>query len=222
MNKEKVVQFLEQSGGDTWADEMQWRFHEEHGIINKDKWDHELFSYQPIIITIDEFLVKMESSLSVSVYEYYDGLQILIDSENFGYLLETKDYLLEQLQIFKKLETLENLVRFEYTSRFPTEINYETLLVPKNLKNLTISHMKKISDVTQLGNIEYLCLECNSYEIKFLNLLPKTLKKIDIMILEVGNQEEYNEIIEYFNTNNIRYYIDDYSDYAPENEQVKV
>lgn len=173
--------------------------------------------YQPIIITIDEFLVKMESSLSVSVYEYYDGLQISIDSENFGYLLETEDYLPKQLQIFKKLETLGNLVRFEYTSRFPTEIDYETLLVPKNLKNLTISHMKKISDVTQLGNIEYLCLQGNSCEIKFLNLLPKTLKKIDIMSLEVQNQEDYDEIIEYFNTHNISYYIDDYSNYSPEN-----
>ena len=44
MSKEKVIKFLEDSYGSTWADEMQFIFHNDHKIINTDKWHKELFN----------------------------------------------------------------------------------------------------------------------------------------------------------------------------------
>jgi len=171
-----------------------------------------------IKITIDKFLVIMETAINVLIYEYYDGLQISIDDEKVEYLIETEEYRSEQFQIFEKLKTLQTLVEFKYTTRFGTEIEYETLQVPGSLKRLSISHMEKIKDVKQLGNIEYLYLEdIAGFKVNWLNLLPKTLKKIDISSLDIENQDEFNKIIEYFNAHDIEYYIDDYCNYSAEN-----
>jgi len=170
------------------------------------------------IITMSEFLKNMERFHTILVYEYYYGLEITVDDEKIEYLIKTEVYTKEQSQIFKKIKELKGLVDFKYTSRFDTELDYETLSVPSNLYRLTISHMEKISDVKQLGNIEELYLEGNAgFNVTWLNLLPKTLRKIEISSLEVESQEEYDKIIEYFNVHNIKYYIDDYCNYTPKN-----
>ena len=170
------------------------------------------------IITIDNFLERMKNAQIVLIYEYYNGLEVSIDDDKVEYLIKTEEYRKEQYQIFEEIKRLKSLREFKYTSRFDTELDYETLSVPSNLFRLTISHMEKISDMKQLGNIEELYLEGNAgFNVTWLNLLPKTLRKIEISSLEVESQEEYDKIIGYFNVHKIKYYIDDYCNYTPKN-----
>jgi len=168
-------------------------------------------------ITTNDFLSKMESSDIVLIYEYYDGLQISFGNSNCRYLIEieTDKYASHQYEIFEMVKDLEGLKEFGYTSRFKSELYYDSLFVNENLKSLHLSHMKNIGDVKQLGNIMNLCID--DFNVKWLNLLPKTLKIIEISSLYVENEEEYNMIIEYFNEHNIDYYFDDYSNWIPEN-----
>jgi len=167
-------------------------------------------------ITIDNFLERIKNAQIVLIYEYYNGLEVSIDDDKVEYLIKTEEYRKEQYQIFEEIKSIKSLTEFKYTSRFDTELDYETLSVPSNLCRLTISHMEKISDVKQLGNIEALYLEGNaSFNVMWLNLLPKTLREIEISSLEVENQEEYDKIIEYFNVHKIKYYIDNYCNYTP-------
>jgi len=169
-------------------------------------------------ITIDNFLERIKNAQIVLIYEYYNGLEVSIDDDKVEYLIKTEEYRKEQYQIFEEIKSIKSLTEFKYTSRFDTELDYETLSVPSNLCRLTISHMEKISDVKQLGNIEALYLEGNaSFNVMWLNLLPKTLREIEISSLEVENQEEYDKIIEYFNVHKIKYYIDNYCNYTPKN-----
>ena len=166
-------------------------------------------------ITNNEFLTRMETSEIVLVKEYCDGLQISFGDSNNLYLIETDEYVPHQYEIFDMVKDLEGLEEFGYTSKFTTELYYDSLTVNKNLKTLHLSHMENIYDIKQLGNIKNLCL--TDFNIKWLNLLPKTLKIIEISNLNVESEEEYNMIIEYFDTHNIDYYFDDYSNWAPDN-----
>jgi hypothetical protein len=170
------------------------------------------------IITIDNFLARLKSAQIVLLYEYYNGLEVSIDDDKVEYLIQTEEFIDEKSQIFEEIKDLKSLTEFKYTSRFATELDYETLSVPSNLRRLTISHMEKIRDVKQLGNIEELYLEGNAgFNVEWLNLIPKTLRNIEISSLEVENQEDYHKIIEYFNVHKIKYYIDDYCNYTPIN-----
>ena len=181
-------------------------------------------------ITIQDFLSIIESAEKVHVYEYYEGLKISFDTilhmerwkiaAAFDHLIEWKGG--EQDLIFQKIEGLQNLKEFEYTSRF-SDTRYDSLNVNEMLKTLNIRHMKGIADVKQLGNIDELYLAefgfhhevSGEEEVESLSCLPKTLKYIYIASLNVESEEEYNKIIEYFSQNNIDYYFDDYSDWYP-------
>lgn len=164
-------------------------------------------------ITTNELLEKMESAEKVLVYEYYDGLQISFDGINYQYLIETEEYVPHQYEIFEAAKDLNSLKEFEYTSRFPSELYYDSLTVNENLKTLHLSHMENIHDIKQLGNVENLHL--NSFELKWLKFLPKTLKKIEISSLELESEEENNILIEHLKKNNIEYYFDDYGNWIP-------
>lgn len=181
-------------------------------------------------ITIQDFLSIIESAEKVHVYEYYEGLKISFDTilhmerwkiaTAFDHLIEWKGG--EQYLIFQKIEALQNLKEFDYTSRF-SDTRYDSLNVNEMLKTLHIRHMKGITDVKQLGNIDELYLAefgfhhevSGEEEVESLSCLPKTLKYIYIASLNVESEEEYNKIIEYFSQNNIDYYFDDYSDWYP-------
>ena len=65
-----------------------------------------------------------------------------------------------------------------------------------------------------MGNIKE--LETRNFIVGDIKKLPKTLGKIFIISLHVETEDEYNEIIKYFEDNNIKYDIDDYADYGPE------
>ena len=166
-------------------------------------------------ITNNEFLKRMETEPIVLVKEVQYGLQISFGNSNYHYSIETDEYVPHQFEIFEMVKGLEGLKEFGYTSKFTSELYYDSLFVNKNLKTLQLSHMENIDDIKQLGNIENLCLD--AFNIKWLNLLPKTLKIIEISTLDIESEEEYNRIIEYFNEHNIDYYFDDYSNWTPEN-----
>jgi hypothetical protein len=166
-----------------------------------------------IKITNNDFLKRMESAEIVLVYEYYNGLQISFGDSNCRYLIETDEYVPHQYEIFEMVKDLEGLKEFGYTSRFKSELYYDSLTVNKNLKTLHLSHMKDM-ELKQLGNIQNLCLD--TFRVTWLNLLPKTLKIIEISSLDVESKEDYNIIIEYFDLHNIDYYFDDYSNWTPE------
>jgi len=181
-------------------------------------------------INIQDFLSMIESAEKVHVYEYYDGLKISFDTilhmgrwkiaSAFEHLIEWRGG--EQDMIFQKIETLQNLKEFEYTSRF-SDTRYDSLNVNEMLKTLHIRHMKGITDVKQLGNIDELYLADFGFrhegsgeeELESLKCLPKTLKIVYIASLNVESEEDYNKIIEYFSENNIEYYFDDYCDWCP-------
>jgi hypothetical protein len=165
-------------------------------------------------ITTNELLEKMESAEKVLVYEYYDGLRISFGGETYQYLIETEEYVPQQYEIFETIKDLEGLKEFEYTSRFPSELYYDSLTVNENLKTLHLSHMENIYDIKQLGKIENLHLD--GFKIKWLNFLPKTLKKIEVSSLDVESEEENNIVIEYFRSHDIEYYFDDYCDWMPD------
>ena len=162
-----------------------------------------------IKITTNEFLKKMESTEKVLIYEYYNGMQISFGSTtNYKYLIETDEYFLHQYEIFRMVKDLKGLKEFGYTSRFPSELYYDSLAVNENLKTLHLSHMENISDVSKLGNVKNLYLA--RFKAEWLNLLPKTMKKIEISSLDVESEEENRLVVEYFKSNNVDYYIDDY------------
>ena len=171
-------------------------------------------------INIQEFLSMIESAEKVHVYEYYDGLNISFDTilhmgiwkiaAAFDHLIELQGG--EQDLIFEKIETLQNLKEFDFTSRF-SEIRYDSLNVNEMLKTLHIRHMKGISDIKQLGNIDELYLD--EFELESLEFLPKTLQTMYISSLNVESEEDYDKIIEYFSQNNIDYHFDDYCDWYP-------
>lgn len=161
-----------------------------------------------IKITTNDFLSKLENAEKVLVYEYYDGLQIALDSTDYEYLIETDEYVPLQYEIFEMVKNLHGLKEFGYTSRFPSELYYDSLAVNENLKTLHLSHMENISDPKQLGSIKNLYLA--RFKIEWLNLLPKTMKKIEISSLDVESEEENRLVVEYFKSNNVDYYIDDY------------
>jgi hypothetical protein len=181
-------------------------------------------------ISIQDFLSMIESAEKVHVYEYYDGLNISFDTilymgrwkiaAKYDHLIEWKGG--EQDLIFQKIETLQNLKEFDYTSRF-SDTWYQSLNVNKSLKTLHIRSMKGIEDVKQLGNIDELYLvefgflhqASGEEKLESLKYLPKTLKIIYISSLHVESKEEYYTIIEYFSQNNIDYYFDDYADWSP-------
>lgn len=180
-------------------------------------------------ISIQDFLSMIESVEKVHVYEYYDGLNISFDTilyerwkiaASSTHLIEWRGG--EQDMIFQKIETLQNLKEFDYTSRF-RDTRYDSLNANEMIKTLHIRHMKGIADVKQLGNIDELYLAefgfhheaSGEEELESLNCLPKTLKYIYIASLNVESEEEYNKIIEYFSQNNIDYYFDDYGDWRP-------
>ena len=164
-------------------------------------------------ISIDKLLKMMEKCEDLWFYEYYDGLQIGMDG--VSYLIpDDGEYLLDyQNKIFEKMQSLDNLISFGYTSRFASETDYSELFVNNNLIKLRISHMRGINTPSQLGNIK----ELETHEFKSVDIekLPKSLEIIEIS-LEVETEDEYNEVIKYFEDNNIEYDIDDYYDYRPE------
>lgn len=162
-----------------------------------------------INITTNEFLKKMERAEKVLVYEYYNGIQISFGTTNYKYLIETNEYEPHQYEIFDMLKNLDGLKEFGYTSRFPSELYYDLLTVNENLKTLHLSHMENISDPKQLGNVKNLYLA--RFKAEWLNLLPKTMKKIEISSLDVESEEENRLVVEYFKSNNVDYYIDDYA-----------
>ena len=164
-----------------------------------------------IKIASNDFFSKLKNAKKALVYEYYDGLHIALDSANYEYLIETKDHAPIQYEIFEMIKDLEGLKEFGYTSRFPYELYYDSLMVNENLKTLHLSHMEKISDAKQLGSVENLYLA--RFNVMWLNLLPKTLKKIEVSSLEVESEEENRVVIKYFDDNKIDYYFDDYGGY---------
>ena len=142
-----------------------------------------------------------DSCKSLSIYEYYDGYHVDIDNEKF---------ILNDIgNIFEIISKLNNLCHFTYGSRFPTEIDYSRLFVPKNLKKLSICNMNGIHDSKQFGNIE--TLE-TTYSFKFgdQKKLTKTLKNLTICVLDVENEKQYDEIVQYFVNNKIIFEIFDY------------
>ena len=165
-------------------------------------------------ISIDKLLKMMEKCEDLWFYEYYDGLQIGMDG--VSYLIpDDGEYLLDyQNKIFEKMQSLDNLISFGYTSRFASETDYSELFVNNNLIKLRIIHMRGINTPSQLGNIKE--LETHEFESVDIEKLPKSLEKIEISSLEVEDEDEYNEVIKYFEDNNIKYYIVDYSAYMPE------
>jgi len=165
-------------------------------------------------ITEEEFFKRMESAEIVLVKEVDDGLKVSFGKTNCWYLFETDKYVPHQFDIFEMVKDLEGLNEFEYTSKFTSELYYDSLIVNPNLKTLLLSHMENIENVKQLGNIKNLCL--GSFKVAWLNLLPKTLKIIEISSLELESEEDYNMIIEYFESHNIDYYFDDYSGWIPD------
>ena len=164
-------------------------------------------------ITKNEFLTRMESAEIVLVKEKKDGLQVSFGNSNCWYLIETDEYVPCQFEIFEMVKDLEGLKEFEYTSKFTSELYYDSLIVNPNLETLLLSHMENIDDVKQLGNIKNLCI--GTFKVAWLNLLPKTLKNIEISSLEVKSEEEYNMIVEYFDDHNIEYLFEDYSEWRP-------
>jgi len=166
-----------------------------------------------IKITSNDFLSKLENADKALVYEYYDGLHIALDNDDYKYLIETKDYVPLQYEIFEMIKDLDGLKEFGYTSRFPSELYYDSLTVNENLKTLHLSHMENISDAKQLGNVESLYVA--SFNVRWLNLLPKTLKKIEVSSLEVESEEEHRVVVKYFDDNKIDYYFDDYGNWMP-------
>ena len=167
-------------------------------------------------ITNNEFLSMMESAEIVLVKEEYNGIEISFGNSNNQFLIETDEYVPHQFEIFEMVKELEGLKEFEYTSKNTSELYYDSLTVNPNLETLILSHMENIGDIKQLGNIKNLCL--GTFKVAWLNLLPKTLKIIEISNLEVENEEEYNMIIEYFNDHNIDYLFEDYSNWKPSKE----
>ncbi len=167
-------------------------------------------------ITEEEFFKKMESANIVLVHEEYDGLKVSFGDTNCWYLFETDKYVSHQFDIFEMVKDLEGLKEFEYTSKFTSELYYDSLVVNPNLETLLLSHMENIEDIKQLGNIKNLCL--GTFKAGWLNLLPKTLKIIEISNLDVENEEEYNMIIEYFNDHNIDYLFEYYSNWKPRDD----
>ena len=168
------------------------------------------------IISIDKLLKMMKKCENLWCYEYYDGLQIRIDG--FFYLIpDDGEYFSEyQDKIFEKIQSLDNLISFDYTSRFSGETEYTDLFVNENLRRLKISHMNGINSRSQLGNIKE--LEIREFISGDIEKLPKSLEKIEISSLFVETEDEYNEVIKYFEDNNIKYYIDDCADYRPAEE----
>jgi len=169
-----------------------------------------------IEITKNDFLTRMETADTVLVKEIDEGLQVSFGDTNRWYLIETDEYVPHQFEIFEMVKDLEDLEEFEYTSKFTSELYYDSLLVNPNLETLLLSHMENIEDVKQLGNIKNLCL--GTFKVAWLNLLPKTLEMIEISELELENAEDYNMIVHYFESNNIDYYVDDYSGWVPDLE----
>lgn len=172
-----------------------------------------------ISLNIDELLDRMNKCESLDIYEYYDGYHISFDDVE-KFLLKFDENEDVQSKIFGKLNKLEKLKIFKYTTRFPSEMDYKQLQVNENLKNLHISHMENIGNVKQLGNIEFLFIERSGggFNCKCLELLPNSLKKIDIMSLDIESKEEYDKVVEYFSSRNIEYYFDDFSNWYPKNE----
>lgn len=167
-------------------------------------------------ITEEEFLKRIESANIVLVHEEYNGLKVSFGDTNSWYLFKTNKCVYHQFEIFEMVKELEGLKEFEYTSKITSELYYDSLTVNPNLETLILSHMENIGDIKQLGNIKNLCL--GTFKVEWLNLLPKTLKIIEISNLEVENEEEYNMIIEYFNDHNIDYLFENYSNWKPSEE----
>lgn len=113
---------------------------------------------------------KFFNARKLSLYEYYDGLQITINNNKLVYVIgdEPSWESWEQVPndiIRKHLHQFANLVDLEYTTRFPTETTYDFLVTaPKSLTNLTLSHFKDLSPAF-IRNINHLCLEVEMEEI---------------------------------------------------------
>lgn len=158
----------------------------------------------------------MESAEIALVKEEYNGIVISFGNSNNQFLIETDEYVPHQIEIFEMVKDLEDLKEFRYTSKFETELYYDSLVVNKNLRTLHITDMDTIDNAKQLGNIENLRLD-TFYSIRSLKLLPESLKNIKIYNLNVGNEEEYNTIVGYFDDHNIKYSFENYYCWSPDN-----
>jgi len=134
-----------------------------------------------IFITIDNILDIMKNVKTILFYEYYDYIEVIINYENYleeFNLLKDDDYYYEkqtwcrnkklilkieneneinfyleyQKKIFNTLP-LTNLEIFGYTSRFPSEINYDCLIdIPSSLKVIILEHFKGLN-INNVKNI---------------------------------------------------------------------
>ena len=144
---------------------------------------------------------------TLSIYEYYDGIHLLVD--DIPFLVtgdEDKDLNEDEVSPYDpvrkffsaSISDLEDLESFSYTSRFYSEIDYSDFKVaPPKLQRFTFSTSQGINE-SFIQNAVFLHIE--AFDVKTSYLMPDNLSQLEILTLSIKDLSNLKSFLERLST----------------------
>lgn len=149
--------------------------------------EHDLFT-ESLVGSPREMLQRLLTSCkALALYEYYDGVHLLVDEVPFLLTTDQDETLVYELvtEYFStSLSSLIHLEEFSYTSRFYSEIDYSSFKdAPCKLQRFKFSTPEGLNP-TFIQNAT--CLYIDAFDVKDYPLIPNSLSHFNVTTLAIS------------------------------------